>query len=411
MLTRGNWRQPLLIIIICTMLTGLVFSRAVLSITSAAFMALLLSEGPFKNRILVLFKTPILIIITALFLIPFISVLWSHNKESWLQLITTKLPLFFLPLAFAQGFRLSQKQWSTVALFFLLTVFIATLYSTALYITNASFYEAAYKRAKVLATPMHGDHLRFSLLVSIAILLLFFLIQKTSSRLNKWLLIFFTVWFFIYLHLLAARTGLICAYLIITSVAVRYIFFKKKVVLGTALFLSVIFLAMFAWAAMPTFKARLLYLRYDITQVYHGHYVPGTTDGSRVLSLRGGWQLLKEAPLGVGLGDIKAEMSSWYDKAVPAITASDKLFPSSEWLLHGLMAGWAGLVLFSIAVIAPFFLQIHYRFWWCLLNAVLLLSITFDTGLSTQFGVFMHAFFILMWWQFSSTPRNTENVA
>lgn len=323
-------------------------------------------------------------------------------------MITTKLPLILFPLAFAQGFNLSQKQWKDLALFFLFIVLAATIYSTATYLGDAAMYEAAYKRAKVFPTPMHGDHLRFSLLVSIALLLSLFLFQKSSTLLQKKLLFTLTLWWLVYLHLLAARTGLLCAYFILFCIAVHYAFRKKKTILAAGLLLSIILLPLIAWVSLPTFKTRVLYLRYDLTQVYHGHYTPGTTDGNRVLSIKGGWELLKASPLGVGLGDIKAEMNAWYAAAIPNMVGSDKLFPSSEWLVHGLIAGWPGLILFSIIIATPFFMQIRYRFWWCLLNAVLAFSILFDTGLSTQFGIFMHAFFLLLWWQYAASNNNNK---
>lgn len=403
MLTRANWRQPLLFIIICVSFAGLIFSRAILSIATAAFIIVLITDGSWRARIKIFSKTSILVIISTLFIIPFISVLWSDDKTTWLHMMTTKLPLILLPLAFAQGFHLSQKQWKHLTWFFLLLVLAATFYSTGFYLSNTSLYEAAYKQAKVFYTPMHGDHLRFSLLVSITVLLALFLFHKSKSVLDKRLLAFTIIWFVIYLHLLAARTGLISLYFILFCCIIYYAVRKKNIVVLSGLAAAVCLLPVIAWLTLPTFKARFLYLRYDLTQAFYGHYTSGTTDGGRVLSIKGGWTLMKQSPLGIGLGDIKWEMNNWYANAVPGMVESDKLFPSSEWLIHGLIAGWPGLLLFTFIIGAPFFLKIRYRFWWCLLHAVLAFSILFDTGLSTQFGIFMYTFFILIWWRFSSS--------
>ena len=114
-------------------------------------------------------------------------------------------------------------------------------------------------------------------------------------------------------------------------------------------------------------------------------------------------------PGGVGAGDIKAEADQWYFENVPGMLDSDKLYPSSEWLMHGAMAGWAGVILFTVIMLLPFFIrQIAHGLYWRTLHLVIILSLLFDTGLGMQIGVFLYSFFVLCFWKWA---RDRETLA
>jgi len=60
-------------------------------------------------------------------------------------------------------------------LFFIILILGATVWSAFHYINNAKAINEGYLRAKTLVTPLGNDHVRFSWLVSVAVLLSGFL--------------------------------------------------------------------------------------------------------------------------------------------------------------------------------------------------------------------------------------------
>jgi hypothetical protein len=164
-----------------------------------------------------------------------------------------------------------------------------------------------------------------------------------------------------------------------------------------------------AWFLFPTFQNRIKYNLYDISNVSQNKYVPGGNDGNRILSLKAGWNVLREHPFGVG-GDVVNKTFQWYDINVPQMRENEKLFPASELLMYTGFAGWIGLILFITIMLTPFFEKTRKNyFFWLSLNVVMASSFLFDIGLEAQFGVFIYAFIVLWWWKwFNVTSKTVE---
>ena len=318
----------------------------------------------------------------------------------WWRFIRIKLPLFFLPLAFAGKWQLTPKQWRTIAFSFILLVFLACCWSLWKYFENIQVINKGYLRAKVIPTPLENDHVRFSLVVCTAIICSALLIRDFIQKNVKILLVFFIVLFTIYLHILSARTGLICLYIFFVLYFFYLLVSLKKIKWVIALSIAILLMPVASWFFLPTFQNRIRYIIYDFSYLKKEIYLPGSNDGNRMLSLKAGYEILKENPLGVGCGDLINETNLWYRKYIPGMLESDKYFPSSEWLMYGGTAGWPGIFLFTLIMIIPFFQKnMARRFFWFSLNTIAVLSFLFDIGLEVQFGVFIYAFTVLWWWK------------
>jgi hypothetical protein len=162
-----------------------------------------------------------------------------------------------------------------------------------------------------------------------------------------------------------------------------------------------IFLALpiVAYYISPTFKNRMLYLKYDLSFVRNDVYLHGSNDGNRIASIRAGWELLSRNPLtGAGFGDVKKQTDDIYQRNYPQMNDIDKILPSSEWMMYGAGNGWPGVILFTFVMAIPFFItELWKNIVWIILNCFIVISYLFDIGLEVQYGVFIHAF-ILLWW-------------
>lgn len=396
-----NWRKALIFICIVAMLTGLLFSRALLSSALIAFVLANLIHRNISYQLKIFLTSPVLWSMSLLFLLPFLSGLWSEDLQQWSHIARIKLPLLLLPICFARMNDLSFKDWEKIAFCFLLLIFSGVCWSLWQYFQDIDFIHAAYLKAQTVRTPLENDHVRFSLLISISIFTILFLLIKKGKSYNRGLifsLITAGIIFVLYLHVLAVRTGLFCFYtglLVIFS----WLLFKEKNLKYTLLSILIFLLPLAAYFILPTFKNRISYFRYDLSFVEKNVYRPGSNDGNRVNSIKAGWYLANQSPLlGVGFGDIKNETDKFYETHYPNMSGPDKILPSSEWMMYGAGNGWPGLIFFTMVMLVPFFAKaLRKNIFWVLMSIFISLSYLFDIGLEVQFGIFIHAF-VLLWW-------------
>jgi len=406
--TDKDWRQTLIFLTSVLLVVAVFTSRALLSIGLAAFVLATCVHRGFGAQLRRFITHPLLAGISLLFFIPALSGLWSDNGHEWFRWVRIKLPLFVLPLCFAGPWQLSERRWQLLGGLFLLLTAAGCCWSLAQYITDYAAIHQGYLRAKVFATPLENDHVRYSLLVCFGVICACLLLHLCTDRRLRWPLVFCIVFFTVYLHILSARTGLAGLYIFFALYAL-YFLRRRRGRWAWPLLAAVVLLPLLAWLALPTFRNRLRYVAYDLSLVRRSAYTPGTSDGDRMLSLRAGWDILKEHPLGVGSGDVVDQTHAWYAKNLPRMLEGDKLYPSSEWLLYGDAAGWPGAIIFTAVMLLPFLeKRLRLRIFWISLNIIAAFSLLFDIGLETQFGVFIYAFILLWWWKWLHTERHAE---
>lgn len=329
-----------------------------------------------------------------------------------------KLPLLFLPLAFAgppDNYRdhLSKKQWEWLVYIFIGFITAGSCWSMFHYLSDAAAINESYLQAKSIVTPLENDHVRFSWLVSTGVLLAGWICFKNRKK-SK--LIFYlhgavTIWLVIFLHVLAVRTGLFSFYIIAAGTVIWLIFKKWNQIAigwqyGLTLLILLIALPLIAYKTVPTFHNRIQYILYDKGYFEKAHYLTGSTDAVRVISLKAGWNVMNQQPLnGVGLGDVLAKTKKWYGENYAEMIEQDKIYPSSEWLMYGAACGWPGFLVFSFVMCIPFFIKTNNKLLWWLLNGTAAFSFLFDIGLEVQFGVFIYSFVILWWWKWMATEK------
>jgi O-antigen ligase len=405
-----HWRKHVLFYSIIAMVVSLFVSRALLSVSMMLFVVASLCHRDIRTHIRSFFSSPLLWGMSLLLVMPLISGAWSEDKEEWLHIVRIKLPLFVLPLAFAGPFNFSRKQWDSIAYIFTGMVVAGSAWSMFQYAGNMDAINESYLKAKSIATPLSNDHVRFSWLVSIAALLSSLLAwrNRSANKLLFFALLLVTLWFVIYLHLLAARTGLFSFYIMVFVTGAWLIIKRTNLSLGIGLLLLLTSLPFIAYFSLPSFRNRISYILYDYDYFSDLRYLPGGNDATRIISIRAGWNLLNEHPLlGVGAGDITNETRKWDQLNYPGILETDMHYPSSEWLIYGLVLGWPGLVIFTAVMLIPFFILKKPVLVWILLHLTAALSFLFDMGLEVQFGVFIYSFIVLWWWKwFEPATRN-----
>jgi O-antigen ligase len=390
------------------MMVSLFFSRAVLSAGIISFTAISFIHSDFKKHIRHFFASPLLWGMSLLFFLPLLSGLWSDDKKEWLDILGIKLPLFVLPLAFTSPIKFSKRQWEWLAFVFIILITGATIWCMFHYVNNINTVNEGYLRAKLLVTPLQNDHVRFSWLVSIAILLSAWLSYSNSkeNRIVKRILTIICAWLIIFLHILAARSGLISFYIILIGIVVWLIDKKVRWKYSISLLLILVAFPFIAYKMLPTFHNRVRYFLYDFEYFKKTHYLPGANDAVRVISLKAGWNVMNKEPLtGVGFGDVLSNIKKWDDENYPQMLEADKIYPSGEWLMYGAGCGWPGFLLFSLAMLVPFWVKTSNTLIWWLLNATAAINFLFDIGLEVQFGVFIYSFIVLWFYKWLQSEK------
>jgi O-antigen ligase len=397
---------PYYIAIVCIMAIffGMLYARALSSIALVVFCVNgLLGINAFAQFKLLL-KKPWYICSWAVVGIVAISGLWSSNLHNWQHMLFVKLPLIILPIGFFALAPATKKNMVHISLAFIGLIVTGTIYSMLLFIQHKQAVIDAYQYAKVLPTPFDGNHIYFSYCIAICLLWLY----TIRSYLTKpYLLIGVTIcacWLIMYLHILAAKTGLLMFYVSATIVIIHKLCTKasrKKALAGLVI---VCMLPIMAWFVLPTFKTRLHYIVYDITQYNKHNYIEGLSDGSRLRSIKVGAAVFFANTLyGTGYGDVSDAMHEHYMHMNPVPKDYEQMDPSSQLMVYAVGCGVLGLIILIIFIGIPFTEGKQYGdITWYTLATCIALFLLYEVALDGQYGVFLICFFLLWWRQYYS---------
>ena len=223
MIKASGWLYTAMLAAVAIMLCGLFLSRAALSIGMIGFFLLaIFSSGP---QLLKCYRgEPYYGLLALLVIIPILSGFWSHDLDEWWRRCVVKLPFIVLPLGFAALVIKDKRVNQLLSGLFVFCVLAGSLWSTWQYLQEPASIHESYLRASVIPTWFEDDHVRFSLAVVIALLLLYDdaeLDKPTKVNAQNLARMVVACWLILYLHILAAKTGLISLYLSMFIILVR----------------------------------------------------------------------------------------------------------------------------------------------------------------------------------------------
>jgi O-antigen ligase len=379
---KNKWPERWITASLVLLFMGLLVSRAMVSLASV------LIAVPFFFNLQRVRKVQLLAILF-LFLPVLLSGYWSMDKQLWWNSLSIKLPLLTMLLGLS-SVQLSSRRWEQIVWIFLFLVCVGCCWSLLQYSTEI---QEAYLQAKTLPTPADNDHLRFSWLVYLAVLLglrCMFFEKKKTVRYVLGAAVFFLV---AYLHILAAKTGLVCLYAGCFIYFLYAVFFQKKWKL--ALYIIVIAMAVgsFFYYTTPTLRNRIQYVVYDFSNYSQGIQMPGYGDAARWLSIRAGYDITNQHPVtGVGFGDILMEIDQWHQKNHPSSLSYERFLPANEWLVYGTGSGWPGLLCFTAGILLLLYAGTSTHPFSIVLSLTSLIPFLIDDTLEGQYGVVILAF-------------------
>ncbi len=408
-------KERLYLLILTLYIIGLMWSRAVLSIATISFVVLALIELTVGDRP----KWPhsqkyFYLLYVALFVMGALTFFYSEDRNSWANYMRIWLPMIGLPFAFFVLPPLSARHYFTLLSIYVGVVLLGVLWSLGQFVADPETIIASYQHAKVLPTPLGGDHIRFALCVVLAASISVVLAMVTNNKLiffkgekNMW--VFVSIFLFVYLHILAVKSGLLAGWMSYGWLAV-FFFFKKNFKLAFILTSILIITPILSYFFVPTFQEKLGYIRYEFEEHEKSGRVEYLSDVNRLVSYSLAWGSIVEHPvLGVGLGDINTEVRDLYHEHYPEVEEGSILLPHNQWLCNGLAMGFPGMIILTMLYLFPLTVR-RYRlsYMGITLSIVGLVALMVEPALMTQYSLTTYMFLQLVFFSNYTSDTNKD---
>ncbi|MCF8296982.1 MAG: O-antigen ligase family protein, partial [Saprospiraceae bacterium] len=180
----------------------------------------------FVEKFRIFFKNRTAVVLTSLYLLHVIGLLYTTDFDYALKDLRTKIPLLLIPLYFATNIQFERKRFETLLLIFVWAVFAGTFCS--------SWAMLSRDIINTREASLFIDHIRFSLMICLAIFILIYFIQS-ENYLQKYKIIFaaFALWFIVFLFWMQWFTGIAISLIsslflaIYLVVKIKNIFYKS----------------------------------------------------------------------------------------------------------------------------------------------------------------------------------------
>lgn len=395
-LQSSQLRAHLAVFFVIAMLVGFFVSRAVLSLAMMGF-GLTALVGVHPRRWL---RERWWLLGLAWIGLYALSWFWSNDAGYWNTRLQVKLPVLLLPLAFAFTPAFSYLHQKIYTIVLCLLVLFAAGYSFYFFVQDPEHYIQGYIFSHVLPTIPKNDHIRTSLAVAAAVLWCVYWFPQIRERYLRWLVGVTVLVASIYLHVLAARTGLAAWYIFIVGYTVYLTVRKRTRWMGIGLIALFSVGTVAAFKYIPTLRERVGYFQYTLIVLEEQGLTGDYSDMGRFMSYDIAQKLIREHPWrGVGAGNILDTMKSGYDRWYPQVKDEQRLIPHNQFLTVGVACGLPCMLLFIAWVLYPVLKLPRNRsgFFFFILWCMMLVPLMVEPVLEIQFGVFVYLFFLL--WQ------------
>lgn len=183
----------------------------------------------------IFFRNKVALILTSLFLLHLLGLIYTSDFQYACKDLRTKLPLIILPIMLCSMPLIRKKEFNFILLLYVATIFFGSMVSIS-YLFKYNFIDARELSPFI-------SHIRFSLNVCLAIFILFYFIYKKEfyGKYSIILLPALTIWLTLYLFILKSLSGIII-FLIIDIIILIWFLFKNNNILFKITILIIIFL-------------------------------------------------------------------------------------------------------------------------------------------------------------------------
>lgn len=411
--------QNILIVTFALIPVGLIFAPFLLSLCMLFSVLIALWRidlSPFAIRFRptakdwVAFKgAPHFWVLCALFFFTFWGIWELQDMGYWLSRLRIKLPFLVLPLAFFFLPRLGNRTLDGLLYYLVLLLAITSSGVLIFYLINMEEINALIKQGKPI--PLPCNHVRFSLLLVFGLLSSLYLYVQRYYWWKSWeknLQLALAAFLFLFLHILSVRTGIVVLYTTLLLLTFRYVMKTRRYWIGLCLVGAMTLFPLIAYQNIPSLRAKVDYVKYDLFMYRHGHTDKALSDAGRWVSLELGWEVFQERPWwGVGVGNLKQAMNQKYAAYYPELEQYERKMPHNQWLSMLAAGGIIGGLMFSCFFFYPLFYKENYQHWLILgLYVIVGLSFLVENTIENAMGVGFFLYYLLhLLLRFTTKPQ------
>lgn len=384
------------------LIIGLFLSSAVRALPSIGIAGLFLTGIGYSiqhKRIAQRAHWPALLSFVLVYLLHLFTGLWHSTlaDPALRQDLVLELPFVLLPVAFLLLPDWSAAHKRTLWLVLIGCCLVAAATATLNYLTHVKEINRIYLESRVM--PTEPDHIRFSLLVSMAVLAGTVLIFSRELPQRLWLLTVMGVGLlFLFQHLLAARSGLVTLYAggALWLGWLGWQLKRWKDVLRICLLIGA--LAGTSLLCFTTLRNKITDTQTDVGQINSVASANNYSMTGRVYSYDVAWDIIRAHPLaGVSKVKLADAMAARYSARFPQIERAHYLLPHNQFIFNTAAYGVIGLLVFLMGFYYPLWVGLRRRNVLLLLMYLIIsLSFLVEYTLESQIGVLTGLFFILL---------------
>ncbi len=381
------------------MIAGMLFSRAILSMSMIVLLLNTLHPDKIKDSWKTFKESRFAVCCILFFLTYVISGLWSADTINWVAFIKIKLPFVFLPFCLINvPFGDTRfRKFTTEGI--LLVLLGGMLYSFFPLLSDPHYLSSNVH----LPSPMEGDYIRFTIVLVFGIqFVLWFFLMKERYASRKRELVLLSLWAIlaiIYIHVQAAKAGLLCFYMLLVVFTLSLLK-GKKIWIGITGLLGMIAIGVSGIFIVPSLKKQFTNAIYE-QKVWEkqdtASFKATSSFVPRLLSYKIAGEIIAQKPLtGLGAGDIKNGMDAVYERDYPAIPIGARLLPHNQFMCTALAVGVPLSFILIAMLVAPMFDR-RRNIFTVSTFLVMLLGMMIEPMLETQYAIFVYLFFTLFW--------------
>jgi hypothetical protein len=202
---------------------GLPLSKFLMSLSQIVLVCNWFLEGNLKNKIVNFWKNRPALILSSLMLLHFIGLIYSSDYVYAFADIRVKGPLLILPLIISTSQPLSKKLFNSVLQLLVASVIFGTIVSSLV------LADVIHRQiVDVRNISIFISHIRFALLICVAIFISGYFIYDTTRLLNKLIWSLIIIWLIAFLILMESLTGLAVLSFILLVLIIYFILKSKN---------------------------------------------------------------------------------------------------------------------------------------------------------------------------------------
>lgn len=216
---------------------GLPLSNVLMSIGQFVLFASWLLGAKYKEKFQAFCHNKIAVLLTGVFAIHVIGLLYSTDVSAGLKDVRIKLPLLVLPILISTSPPITRKQFNSLMGVFIGAVTVGTFYSMAILLGYTHYVVKDIREISPFIS-----HIRFSLLICMAVFTLFYFgyKQRSLSKITSACLIMLAVWLISFLFIMESVTGILIFFLTGVIFLIYFSFKIKNVFIKIALLFLIV---------------------------------------------------------------------------------------------------------------------------------------------------------------------------